>query len=65
MEQITFADRVVLNKTDLVDDAEIESVRRRVQAINSAVRILPSRHADVALEGAAGARFRPGQGPGR
>ncbi|MCI2419800.1 GTP-binding protein [Saccharopolyspora sp. K220] len=49
VEQLAFADRVVLNKTDLVDAAEIEEVQRRIHDINAGVRILPAQHADVDL----------------
>ncbi|MGP4014787.1 CobW family GTP-binding protein [Saccharopolyspora sp. 5N708] len=49
VEQLAFADRVVLNKTDLVGAAETEEVRRRIHGINAGVRILPAQHADVDL----------------
>ncbi|KAE8965658.1 hypothetical protein PR003_g29722 [Phytophthora rubi] len=38
-EQIAFADRVLLNKTDLVSSAELQEVRTRIRDINSAVSI--------------------------
>ncbi|MER5394461.1 GTP-binding protein, partial [Saccharopolyspora sp. NPDC002686] len=56
VEQIAFADRVVLNKTDLVDATEIEAVQRRIHGINSGVRILPAQHADVDLGDVLGVR---------
>jgi G3E family GTPase len=34
MEQIAFADRLILNKTDLVSEAELINVRRRIRLIN-------------------------------
>ncbi|MER5663456.1 CobW family GTP-binding protein [Streptomyces mirabilis] len=50
VEQIAFADRVVLNKTDLVDDETIVEVVRRIRAINAGVRIVPSEHARIDLQ---------------
>ncbi|MEJ8277671.1 CobW family GTP-binding protein [Pseudonocardia spirodelae] len=49
VEQIAFADRIVLNKTDLSDEAGLAEVTRRIRAINAGVRILPARHGDVDL----------------
>ncbi|TDD34561.1 CobW family GTP-binding protein [Saccharopolyspora elongata] len=49
VEQLAFADRVVLNKIDLVGAAEIDEVERRIRGINAGVRILPARHGDVEL----------------
>ncbi|RNG35337.1 CobW family GTP-binding protein [Streptomyces botrytidirepellens] len=49
VEQIAFADRIVLNKTDLVDEAAIAEVTGRIRAINSGVQIIPARHAAVDL----------------
>ncbi|MEV0089481.1 GTP-binding protein [Saccharopolyspora sp. NPDC050642] len=49
VEQLAFADRVVLNKIDLVDAEEIDEVQRRIRGINAGVRILPARHGDVEL----------------
>ncbi|WP_037370702.1 CobW family GTP-binding protein [Amycolatopsis orientalis] len=50
VEQIAFADRVVLNKTDLVGPGDLEAVTRRIRAINAGVRVLPARHGDVDLD---------------
>jgi G3E family GTPase len=38
-EQVGFADRILLSKTDLVDDAEVEALRRRLQQMNPRARI--------------------------
>jgi len=38
-EQIAFADVVLLNKTDLVSDAELEALEKRVRAMNALARI--------------------------
>ena len=48
-EQVAFADVVLLNKTDLVDDAALARVERRVRAINGTARILRSRNSDVPI----------------
>jgi G3E family GTPase len=49
VEQIAFADRVVLNKTDLVGPAEIDEVVREIRAINRHVTVLPAVRGDVDL----------------
>ena len=48
-EQVAFADVVLLNKTDLVDDAALARVERRVRAINGTAKILRSRNSDVPI----------------
>eukprot|EP00291_Cryptomonas_curvata_P008762 CAMPEP_0172179622 /NCGR_PEP_ID=MMETSP1050-20130122/16728_1 /TAXON_ID=233186 /ORGANISM="Cryptomonas curvata, Strain CCAP979/52" /LENGTH=297 /DNA_ID=CAMNT_0012852541 /DNA_START=1 /DNA_END=894 /DNA_ORIENTATION=- len=40
VEQIAFADRVLLNKTDLVSEDELLAVEQRIKAINGSVQIL-------------------------
>ncbi|TQN43687.1 G3E family GTPase [Blastococcus colisei] len=49
VEQIAFADRIVLNKTDLVDGAQLAEVRRRVREINALAEIHEAVQADVDL----------------
>ena len=49
IEQVAFADRVVLNKTDLVDADQIAEVNRRIRAINAGAAILPAVRCDVDL----------------
>jgi G3E family GTPase len=49
VEQIAFADRVVLNKIDLVGPFEVDEVTREIRAINGHVTVLPSVHGDVDL----------------
>jgi len=39
VEQVAFADRILLNKTDLVDAAQIKAVKEAVWKINTAVQI--------------------------
>ncbi|WP_308299003.1 GTP-binding protein [Streptomyces sp. GESEQ-35] len=50
VEQIAFADRIVLNKTDLADEATIAEITSRIRAINSGVRIIPAQHAKLDLQ---------------
>jgi len=38
-EQIAFADVILLNKTDLVTEAELESLEKRIRKMNAAARI--------------------------
>jgi G3E family GTPase len=49
VEQVAFADRIVLNKTDLVDAETVARVVSRVRSINALVEIIPAAHADVEL----------------
>ena len=49
-DQIAFADVVVLNKTDLVDEAALAEVEGLVRAINPAARIHRTTRAGVPLE---------------
>ncbi|MGD7733897.1 CobW family GTP-binding protein [Propionibacteriaceae bacterium G57] len=51
VEQVAFADRLVLNKTDLVDRDELETVVTRLRGVNAMADILPAQHADVDLAG--------------
>jgi len=49
IEQLAFADRIVLNKTDLVSADELEHVVQRIRSINALAEILPATYADVDL----------------
>jgi G3E family GTPase len=49
-EQIAFADVILLNKTDLVDDQELEGVRQRIRTINGQARIHETQNCVVPLE---------------
>lgn len=50
--QISHADVVVINKTDLVTPEELEKIKTRVQAINSLARIHTTSHSEIPqLEG--------------
>mmetsp|Transcript_89735 Transcript_89735/g.231668 ORF Transcript_89735/g.231668 Transcript_89735/m.231668 type:complete len:459 (+) Transcript_89735:47-1423(+) len=39
VEQVAFADRILLNKCDLVSEAELDEVEKRIRMINEAVQI--------------------------
>jgi len=48
VEQVAFADRVLLNKTDLVpQEAELLEIERRVKEINSEAQIIRCQHSNV------------------
>jgi G3E family GTPase len=49
VEQIAFADRVILNKADLVHEHELEKVEARIRSINHSVQIIRARFADAPL----------------
>ena len=49
VDQILAADRIVLNKTDLVDEATLVRVEQRIRKINEAAPVLRSNHAQVDL----------------
>lgn len=55
-EQIAFADRLVLNKTDLVTEAELRAVRERVRAVNGHAPLLESVRAAVPIADVLGLR---------
>jgi G3E family GTPase len=50
VEQIAFADRIIVNKTDLVSTDELENVVKRIRAINDAVGITYATNAKVDLD---------------
>ncbi|HEY1725234.1 MAG TPA: GTP-binding protein [Steroidobacteraceae bacterium] len=50
VEQIAFADVVLLNKIDLVERAALERIEQRVRSISATAVIIHSRKADVPLE---------------
>jgi G3E family GTPase len=49
VEQVAFADRIVLNKTDLAAEATIRRLTRRIRAVNATVQIIPAQYAKVDL----------------
>jgi G3E family GTPase len=48
-EQVAFADVLVLNKIDLVSEAAVESLARKVRGMNAMAQIYRSRMADVPI----------------
>merc|ERR1712190_682119 len=49
VEQIAFADRILLNKTDLVDEKTLDEVEKRIRAINEPVPIKRTQQSCVDL----------------
>jgi G3E family GTPase len=49
-EQVAFADLVLLNKTDLVDEAALERIERRIRGINGTAKILRTKNADAPID---------------
>ena len=49
-EQVAFADRIILNKTDLVSEAELGDVERRLRALNPLAPITRAERANVPLD---------------
>ena len=49
-EQVAFADLVLLNKTDLVDEASLERIERRIRGINGTAKILRTKNADAPVD---------------
>jgi len=47
VEQVAFADRVLLNKTDLAEEAELKGIEERVRTINPTVQIFRTQHSKV------------------
>jgi G3E family GTPase len=50
VEQLAFADRVVLNKVDLADEDELAEVERRIREINAPVPIVRTSHGKVDID---------------
>jgi G3E family GTPase len=48
-EQIAFADVLVLNKTDLVSERDLEQLERRVTRMNSMAKVLRAQNANVPI----------------
>lgn len=50
VEQLAFADRVLLNKTDLVTEADLERVEGRIKAINKFAPIVRTQQSNVSAD---------------
>ena len=49
-EQVAFADQILLNKTDLVDEADLEAVEARLRGLNPLAPIRRTERARIALD---------------
>ncbi|MEY9863891.1 G3E family GTPase [Catenulispora sp. GAS73] len=49
IEQVAFADRIVLNKTDLVGESDLDAIGHRLRGINALAEIIPAQHAKIDL----------------
>ncbi len=49
-QQIAFADVVLLNKTDLADDAQLARIERRIRAMNAAAQIHRTQQAQIDVD---------------
>lgn len=50
LEQVAYADRIILNKTDLVSPEDLARVHGRLKAINGMATILEASRAQVPVE---------------
>lgn len=50
VEQIAFADRILLNKTDLVDENGVQRLTKKLREINATVEIIPTVRSVVDLD---------------
>ena len=50
VEQVAFADRMILNKTDLVVEADLERVEKRLKSMNASAPILRSTRSAVSVD---------------
>ena len=49
-EQVEFANVIVVNKADLVDDADVEGLKALVKELNPGAKVVAAEHGKVALE---------------
>lgn len=50
INQVAFADRLVINKVDLVDDSTVDALRTRLRGVNATAEFVPSSYACVELD---------------
>jgi G3E family GTPase len=50
LAQVAFADVIVINKTDLVSNEELEALESRLRSINAVARFERAAHADIPIE---------------
>eukprot|EP00913_Durusdinium_trenchii_P021212 g19926.t1 len=56
VEQLAFADRIIVNKTDLVDAAELEGLTYEVRKINAVAPMIYTQNSKVAVDEIIGIR---------
>lgn len=56
VEQIAFADIVLLNKTDLVTPAELEELEKRIRGMNALAKIHRTRNSELAMDALLGVK---------
>lgn len=56
LEQIAFADVILLNKTDLVSNEHLEELERRIRSMNALCKIYRTRNAEVEMNALLGVR---------
>ena len=49
-EQVAFADRIILNKTDLVDESDLVRIETRLKSMNATAPILRTCQSNVSVE---------------
>ncbi|MET0292507.1 MAG: GTP-binding protein [Steroidobacteraceae bacterium] len=49
-QQVGFADVVLLNKTDLVEETDLERIEQRIRGINRTARVHRTRNADIPMD---------------
>ena len=50
LEQIAFADRILLNKTDLVSAEDIQNLRKRIGSINAVAKMHECQYGVISLD---------------
>jgi len=55
-EQIAFADVILLNKTDLVSESNLEELERRIRSMNAIAKIYRTRNAELEMDALLGVR---------
>ncbi|THU48802.1 hypothetical protein C4D60_Mb06t02840 [Musa balbisiana] len=50
VEQVAYADRIILNKTDLVNEAELDALTNRIKLINGMAQIKQAKHSHVDMD---------------
>ena len=48
--QVSYADRIILNKTDLVNQAQLAQIQRRIRTFNTMANMVPAKDAIVDLD---------------